>query len=134
MDKLLVLDFGGQYSHLIARRIREVGVYSEVLNPDRDDLLEISELEEIKGLVLSGGAFSVYDEGAPECSEEVLELACPVLGICYGHQLLAQLVGGEVSPGESAEYGNTDLTIRRHNHLLSGLEETETVWMNHKDT
>ncbi|MFW6422377.1 MAG: glutamine-hydrolyzing GMP synthase, partial [Candidatus Bipolaricaulota bacterium] len=79
-------------------------------------------------------AFSVYDEGAPECSEEVLELACPVLGICYGHQLLAQLVGGEVSPGESAEYGNTDLTIRRHNHLLSGLEETETVWMNHKDT
>ena len=132
MDRLLVVDFGGQYSHLISRRIRDLGIYSQVVDPD-EELLEVSRGQDIRGLIFSGGASSVYEEEAPSTSEAVLEAGVPILGICYGHQLLAHMVGGEVLGEGSGEYGETDLTLQRSNTLLRGFEGNEIVWMNHKD-
>ncbi len=133
MDKIAVLDFGGQYCHLISRRIRDLGVHSEALPPNttKDGLIEIPD---IKGLILSGGAASVYDNSSPKCDKEILNLNIPVLGICYGHQLIAYLESGEVSPTEPGEYGITELKIQKENALLKNLKSTEKVWMNHKDT
>jgi len=129
VDRVVVLDFGGQYSHLISRRIRDLGVYSEVLLPStKRELMD----PEIKGLILSGGAASVYDVKSPKCDREILNLGIPVLGICYGHQLIAYLKGGDVTQGETGEYGITDLTVNE-GRLLSGLTRFK-VWMNHNDT
>ncbi|MFH0739957.1 MAG: glutamine-hydrolyzing GMP synthase [bacterium] len=132
MDKIIVLDFGGQYCHLISRRIRDLGVYSEVLPCDtsKEKLLKISGL---KGLIFSGGAASVYDAASPKCGKETLELAIPILGICYGHQLIAFLKQGEVVSGEHGEYGLTELNIIKETVLLEGLQNIEQVWMNHRD-
>lgn len=132
MDKVIVLDFGGQYCHLIARRIRDLGVYSEVLpcNVSQEELLKISDL---KGMVFSGGAASVYDANSPKCAKEILELGMPILGICYGHQLIAFLRGGGVASGQHGEYGLTELNIKKESFLLAGLRNPEQVWMNHKD-
>jgi len=132
MEKIIVLDFGGQYCHLISRRIRDLGVYSEVLPADTSKE-ELANLPGLKGVILSGGAASVYDNEAPKCGQEILELPVPVLGICYGHQLIAQLAGGEVASGQAGEYGITDLEIIEQNQLVGGLPGTEKVWMNHKD-
>ena len=132
MDKVAVLDFGGQYSHLIARRVREVGVYSEVLAPDVD-VERLNEMDGLKGIILSGGASSVYEESSPRSDPDLLELDIPVLGICYGHQLIAHQVGGDVHSATSGEYGNTDLDITSSEGLLSGLNSPMNVWMNHKD-
>ena len=106
---IVILDFGGQYSQLIARRIRECHVYCEVL-PYDSDLEKIKQLQP-KGIIFSGGPSSVYGETAPKCSQEVLELNIPVLGICYGHQLLAYLLGGKVREAKVSEYGRTKLYI-----------------------
>ncbi|MFC1740935.1 glutamine-hydrolyzing GMP synthase [Nanoarchaeota archaeon] len=132
MDKIIVLDFGGQYCHLISRRVRDLGVYSEVLpnSTTKEDLLKISG---IKGVILSGGAASVYDDTSPKCGAEMLELGVPLLGICYGHQLIAQLAGGEVETASSGEYGETEMQVISGGELLAGLDKEETVWMNHKD-
>ncbi|OIO62943.1 glutamine-hydrolyzing GMP synthase [Candidatus Woesearchaeota archaeon CG1_02_47_18] len=141
MDKLVILDFGGQYSHLISRRIRDIGVYSEVLPSDvsKDELIKIKDL---KGIILSGGAASVYDDDAPKCNKSIFGIGIPILGICYGHQLIAYLNGGEVALGESGEYGITELRLldrgRRagllgKNMLLNSLNTSEKVWMNHCD-
>lgn len=130
MDKVVVLDFGGQYAHLISRRIRELGVYAEVLPPSaQSDELKSNE---IKGIVFSGGAASVYDPLSPKCSVNVLDLNIPLLGICYGHQLLAHLQKGKVEQAASGEYGLTEAKISR-SVLLDGLERNEKVWMNHRD-
>ncbi len=109
-----------------------MGVYSEVLacNTSKEELLKISDL---KGLVFSGGAASVYDANSPKCSKEILELGIPILGICYGHQLIAFLKQGEVISGEYGEYGLTELNIAKETDLLDGLQKSEQVWMNHKD-
>ncbi len=130
-EKILILDFGSQYTQLIARRIRELHVYCEI-HP------YLMSLEAIKafaprGIVLSGGPRSVYEPEAPLVGREVLELGVPVLGICYGLQLLNHILGGQVAPAEAREYGRKTLYIADHHDLLAGLAPTETVWMSHGD-
>ncbi len=134
-DTILVLDFGGQYCHLIARRIREFNVYSEVTRHDISpgEIAELGEKFEVKGLILSGGPTSVYDKHAPKVDERILSLNLPILGICYGHQLIAYMAGGKVQPVEMREYGTTLATIDKPIGVLKGLSETETVWMSHGD-
>ncbi len=132
MDRIIVLDFGGQYCHLISRRIRDFGVYCEVLSSatKKEELIKIPD---IRGLIFSGGAASVYEKGAPLCSKDILQIGVPILGICYGHQLIAHLTKGAIIPGKSGEYGTTDLKIEKDSKLLAGLKGNERVWMNHGD-
>src|SRR5689334_21077578 len=101
MDTIAVLDFGGQYAHLIANRIRKLGVYSEIV----DGETPARQLRDYKGLILSGGPQSVYEPGSVQCDREILNLGIPILGICYGEQLLAFIEGKKVSPGSTKEYG-----------------------------
>jgi GMP synthase (glutamine-hydrolysing) len=132
-EEVLVLDFGGQYSQLIARRIRECGVFSELLPHD----IDIERIRERgpKGLVLSGGPASVYAEGAPALRTELLELGIPVLGICYGMQLLVHELGGRVEHAPSGEFGRSRLTLRDGGgKLLDGLPAEQQCWMSHRDT
>jgi GMP synthase (glutamine-hydrolysing) len=129
---VLVLDFGAQYAHLIARRIRECHVYSEIV-PFDEPVSEISARRPA-GLVLSGGPASVYEPGAPGIDPGVFGLGVPVLGICYGQQLMAQALGGEVATTGAREYGRTDLAVVHRGRLLADLSEHETVWMSHGDT
>ncbi len=126
-----ILDFGSQYAQLIARRVREKGVYSELVRPD----ISLTELKKLKprGLILSGGPSSVYEPNAPRCDPDIFELGVPVLGICYGMQLGAQLLGGQVKPGASREYGRTKLRVTRDDALVRGLPPDTTVWMSHGD-
>ncbi len=130
---MLVLDFGGQYSQLIARRIRECGVFSELL--PHDTPLEAIREREPKALVLSGGPASVYAENAPALRTELLELGIPVLGICYGMQLMARELGGKVEQAPAGEFGRTELTLRDGGgRLLEGLPTEQQCWMSHRDT
>jgi GMP synthase (glutamine-hydrolysing) len=131
-DEVLVIDFGGQYSQLIARRVRECGVFSELLACD-------VSAEEVarrapKGLILSGGPASVYADGAPALDSALLELGVPVLGICYGMQLLAHSLGGLVERAEVGEFGRSELTVREPGRLLAGLPREQACWMSHRDT
>ena len=129
---VLVLDFGAQYAQLIARRVRECHVYSEIVPFDTP----IDEIEARRpaGLILSGGPASVYEPGAPSVDAALFQLGVPVLGICYGQQAMAQLLGGRVEPTGLREYGRTDLDVREPGVLLTDLSPTETVWMSHADT
>jgi GMP synthase (glutamine-hydrolysing) len=129
---VLVLDFGGQYSQLIARRIRECGVFSELLPHDvpLDELARRSPV----GIVLSGGPASVYADNAPALRPELLELAVPVLGICYGMQAMARVLGGRVERAEVGEFGRTELHVHASGRLLAGLPSEQTCWMSHRDT
>src|ERR671931_1652474 len=131
-EEVLVLDFGGQYSQLIARRIRECGVFSELLRHDTpvEELLE----RQPRGLVLSGGPASVYEEGAPKLRPELLSLGLPVLGICYGMQAMALELGGRVDGAEVGEFGRTELRITGPGRLLGGLPAEQSCWMSHRDT
>ena len=126
-----VLDFGSQYTQLICRRIREAGVFSEMLRPD----ISVAELREkpIKGIILSGGPSSVYDEGSPRCDPNLFDLGVPILGICYGMQLGCELLGADVKQAEAREYGGTRLTIEDGGKLLDGMPSETTVWMSHGD-
>ena len=131
-QEVLVLDFGGQYSQLIARRVRECGVFSELLPHD-------ASLEEIRtraprGLILSGGPASVYSEGAPHLRRELLELGVPVLGICYGMQAMAVELGGQVQAATIGEFGRSRLEVRATGRLLHGLPAQQYCWMSHRDT
>ena len=132
MDTIIILDFGGQYCHLISRRIRDFGVFSEVL-PSTTIKEELSKIKNLKGIILSGGAASVYDNDSPKCDKEIFSIGVPILGICYGHQLIAFLEDGEVKSGRAGEYGITELKITNQSNLLSGLNKKEKIWMNHKD-
>jgi GMP synthase (glutamine-hydrolysing) len=128
----LVLDFGGQYSQLIARRIRECGVFAELL-PHDTDLGRIREREPA-ALVLSGGPASVYSDGAPELRTELLELGIPVLGICYGMQAMVRVLGGRVEGAEAGEFGRTPISLADGGgRLLSGLPHEQQCWMSHRD-
>ncbi|MFI5123636.1 MAG: glutamine-hydrolyzing GMP synthase, partial [Vicinamibacteria bacterium] len=132
-EEVLVLDFGGQYSQLIARRIRECGVYAELLPHD----LEIERIRERApaALVLSGGPASVYSDGAPKLRRELLELGIPVLGICYGMQAMVLELGGRVEGAESGEFGRTALTLTGDGgRLLAGLPAEQQCWMSHRDS
>ena len=135
-DTILVLDFGGQYCHLIGRRIREYGVYSELvphdIKPEKIKLL--NQKFNVKGLVFSGGPASVYEPNTPKPNPRILDLDLPVLGLCYGHQLIAQMAGGKVEPSKHREYGIAYVTIDRHVSVLKGLDDREKVWMSHGDT
>ncbi|MGI9081156.1 MAG: glutamine-hydrolyzing GMP synthase [Thermoleophilaceae bacterium] len=131
-EEVLVLDFGGQYSQLIARRVRECGVFSELL-PHSADLDEI-RARSPRGLILSGGPASVYAEGAPPLRPELLELGIPVLGICYGMQAMVLGLGGRVEAAAVGEFGRSQLTVGEHGRLLAGLPAEQSCWMSHRDT
>src|ERR687884_1277365 len=118
-DEVLVLDFGGQYSQLIARRVRECGVFSELL-PHTVGLDEIRRRAP-RGLILSGGPASVYADGAPKLDLELLSLGIPVLGICYGMQAMVLELGGRVEPAPVGEFGRSTLTVHEAGRLLHGL-------------
>ncbi len=130
-EKILILDFGSQYTQLIARRIREAEVYCEIrpyTQPPRED-------EAVKGLILSGGPSSVYSEGAPTLDAAVLRSGIPVLGICYGMQLITHLLGGEVEAGEEREFGHAEISVCAESRLLNGFAagDSTPVWMSHGD-
>lgn len=135
-DSILVLDFGGQYCHLIARRVRDMGVYSEIL-PYDSSKAEIEDLDaamSVRGLILSGSPASIRMEDAPKLEEGVLGMDLPVLGLCYGHQLVAHMHGGEVRRGERREYGVAEVTVDSPICVLEGMNPAERVWMSHGDT
>lgn len=129
---IIILDFGSQYSELIARRIRETQVYSEVLSY-RTSAEQLRKLNP-KGIILSGGPNSVYDQNAPKCDPEIWQLGVPVLGVCYGMQLMVQQLGGEVTRAERAEYGKASLFIDDPTDLLTNVEDGSTMWMSHGDS
>lgn len=129
---VLVLDFGSQYSELIARRIRETQVYSEVISY-QTPASQIRDLNP-KGIILSGGPNSVYDEYAPKCDPEIWNLGIPVLGVCYGMQLMVQQLGGDVRKAERGEYGKASLYIDDPTDLLTNVEDGATMWMSHGDS
>jgi GMP synthase (glutamine-hydrolysing) len=126
-----VLDFGSQYTQLIARRVREKGVYSELVRPDipADQLAKLNP----KGIILSGGPSSVYEPNAPQCDPKIFDLNVPILGICYGMQLGAQVLGGQVKPAKAREYGRAKLKVVDNDPLVRGLPQETTVWMSHGD-
>ena len=130
-ELILVLDFGSQYTQLIARRVRELGVYSEI-HPFNVPVEKILQLKPM-GIILSGGPSSVYEEAAPKPSPKVLELGIPVLGICYGLQLIADQLGGKVDASARREFGKAILKIDKGEDLLQGLNGSTTVWMSHGD-
>lgn len=132
MDKIIILDFGGQYCHLISRRIRDFGVLSEIV-ASGISATKISNDKGIKGIILSGGALSVYEKNAPKFDKKILRLGIPILGICYGHQLIAHLMAGKVISGKSGEYGLMRLDIEKSVGVLAKLGKTKKVWMNHRD-
>jgi GMP synthase (glutamine-hydrolysing) len=131
-EQIAILDFGGQYTQLIARRLRELQVYSEIFAPDtRPSVLKARPL---KGVVLSGGPDSVYAKGAPRCHKGVFQMGVPVLGICYGMQLMGHLLGGEVHPAGAREFGPAQLHVHNGSRLFQGLGDEAKVWMSHGDS
>ncbi|WAA13843.1 glutamine-hydrolyzing GMP synthase [Fervidibacillus halotolerans] len=130
-ERIIVLNFGSQYNQLITRRIREFGVYSE-LYPHTLTAEEIKEMN-VKGIIFSGGPNSVYDEDAFRCDEGIFELGVPILGICYGMQLLASHFSGKVEPASNREYGKAEINVQRESKLFQHLPEKQTVWMSHGD-
>ena len=130
-EVIAIIDFGSQYGRLIARRVREHNVYSQIYQPD----VSADQLSrpEIKGIILSGGPASVYSENAPPCDERIFKLGVPILGICYGMQIGCKILGADISPAKSREYGRTRLRIIERGDLFARLPETTTVWMSHGD-
>lgn len=130
-ETILILDFGSQYTQLIARRIRENNVYSEI-HPHDYSIEKILSLNP-KGIILSGGPMSVYDDGAPKIDKKIFELGIPILGVCYGMQLLCWNLGGKVEPALGREYGKANLKVEKLNPLLGVEINNSTVWMSHGD-
>jgi GMP synthase (glutamine-hydrolysing) len=131
-EEIVVLDYGGQYSQLIARRIRDCGVFSELL-PHHVALEEVVKRKP-RGVILSGGPASVYAPGAPHLDRGLLDLGVPVLGICYGMQLLVHDLGGRVEQADVGEFGRSELTVAESGVLLAGMPKEQTCWMSHRDT
>ena len=130
---ILILDFGSQYSELIARRIRETNVFSLVVSNN----ISIEEINNInpKGIILSGGPNSVYEQNAPKCDEKIFNLGIPILGICYGMQLMVKELGGSViSATKKAEYGRAPINIDQESNLLFDVEDKSIMWMSHGDS
>ena len=131
MEKILILDFGSQYTQLIARRVRELSVYCEIHPFNKIPALDAS----VRGVILSGSPFSVRDENAPTPDLSAIKGKLPLLGVCYGAQFLASAFGGEVQPAPSREYGRAMLTVGdADDALMRGLPKTTQVWMSHGDT
>ena len=129
---IVILDFGSQYSELIARRIRETQVYSEVISY-HTTATQLRQLNP-KGIILSGGPSSVYDNGAPQCDPQIWDLGIPILGVCYGMQLMVKQLGGQVIRAKRAEYGKASLVIDDPTDLLTNVEDGTTMWMSHGDS
>jgi len=136
MDCIVVVDYGGQYAHLIARRVRECRVYSEVVHGDEayEEIMSLPPSIKVKGLILSGGPLSVLSEDSPKLDLRLVELGVPILGICFGHQLLAHAFGGKVEALGSGEYGTTYVYVEDFDDIFEGLDRVEKVWMSHSDT
>lgn len=128
-ELVIVLDFGGQYNQLIARRVRECNVYCEV-HPYTIGLDKIKEMNP-KGIIFTGGPNVVYEEDSPRCEKELLEMGIPILGICYGSQLMSYLLGGEVAMAPVSEYGKTEVTVDKSSALFGDVEEKTVCWMSH---
>ncbi len=135
-DTILVLDFGGQYCHLIARRIRENSVYSEIVTHDitPDGIAKLNEQLNVKGIILSGGPSSVYEENAPKLDSRILDMGLPIMGLCYGHQIIAKLSRGTIDSACCKEYGTAQVIVDKAIGVLKGLGNEEKVWMSHGDT
>ena len=130
-ELILILDFGGQYNQLIARRVRECNVYSEVVPYDIS--LEKIKEKNPKGIIFTGGPASVYGEDSPKCAEGVFELGIPVLGICYGMQLMSHTLGGKVTSANTREYGETAVNIDNTSLLFEGFSDKNIFLMSHTD-
>lgn len=130
MSQIIVLDAGGQYCHLIARKVREFHVYAEVKASETP----AAELQDAKGIIISGGPSSVYDPGSPTVDPALFNLPSAKLGICYGQQLMAHLLGGHVQHGDKGEYGLAILEVKTQSRLLNGIHGPQQVWMSHRDT
>ena len=131
-DRILIVDFGGQYNQLIARRIRECGVYSEIHNYDEVDAAYVREFGP-NGIIFTGGPQSAYGEGAPSIDDSIFRLGIPILGICYGAQLMAYRLGGSIDSAPTSEYGRTDVTIDDKGGILASADDVNTCWMSHTD-
>lgn len=131
VNKIVIIDFGSQVTQLIARRCREIGLFSEIVSYKHslDDL----KSDDVKAIILSGGPSSVVEVGSPQISAEVFELGKPVLGICYGLQLICHYLGGKVEPSDHREYGRAELNITKDHTLFNGVDNKSTVWMSHGD-
>lgn len=129
---IIILDFGSQYTELIARRVRECAVYSEIVSHD----ISIEKIKEMnpRGIILSGGPSSVYDEDSPKADKEIFELGIPILGVCYGMQLTAQMLGGKVHHSNTHEYGKSHMVIDDNLDLFEGIGEKTVAWMSHGDS
>ena len=130
-QQILILDFGSQYTQNIARRVRELQVFCEI-HPSTKSFKEIEAMRP-QGIILSGGPASVLEKDAIFCDQKLFELGIPILGICYGMQLITHMLNGKVSPAENREYGHAELKIKEYSHLLSGVKNNSTVWMSHGD-
>ena len=131
MEKIVVLDFGSQYAHLIAKRFRALGYYSEIELPSCD----VEKLRDAKGIVFSGGPASVYDEKTPDFNSRILDLDVPILGLCYGHYIVHLGYNGKVGKAEVGEFGFAQLNIRKelNSPLFKGIDPQQQVWMSHQD-
>ena len=130
-EKVIVIDFGGQYNQLIARRVRECGVYCEI-HPYTIGIDKIKEMNP-KGIIFTGGPNSVYAADSPLCEKEIFEIGIPILGICYGSQLMAHLLGGKVATAPVSEYGKTEVDVDVTSKLFEGVSEKTICWMSHTD-
>ncbi len=128
-SKIGIIDFGGQYAHLIASRIRRLGIYTEILTNEE----QIEKYKEYSGLIFSGGPSSVYSENSPGINNDIFQLNIPILGICYGHQLIMKYLNGDVRSSVKAEFGRAEMKISMQNEFTNSLSETEIVWMSHGD-
>ncbi|MCY3667095.1 MAG: glutamine-hydrolyzing GMP synthase [Gemmatimonadetes bacterium] len=126
---IVVLDFGGQYAHLIANRLRRLRVHAEIRSPET----AVADLQDADGLILSGGPASVYDPEAPAYNPDILAMGKPMLGLCYGHQLLCHRLGGQVEMGATHEFGAAYMHVHQAEGVLAGLDARERVWMSHRD-
>lgn len=130
-EKILIVDFGSQYNQLIARKVRELNVFCEILPPNFS--IDSINPDEIKGIIFSGGPASTYAKGAPHCDNRVFSLGIPILGICYGMQLMSKMLGGEVAKAHHREYGRAPLTVTNHKMLFKDVPKTSISWMSHGD-
>lgn len=130
LEKILVVDFGGQYNQLIARRVRECNVYCELI--DYEEVLNNID-DSVKGIIFSGGPYSVYTDNSPKLDNKIFDLDIPILGICYGDQLIAHQLGGKVEGSEVKEYGNTKIKLDTNNNLLNDIDSDNICFMSHTD-
>ena len=130
-EKVIVIDFGGQYNQLVARRVRECNVYCEIYSY-KTDLGQIRSMRP-KGIILTGGPNSCYAEGAATCEKELFEMGIPVLGLCYGAQLMMHVLGGKVEKAPVREYGKTEVKVEQDSPLFADVSQNTICWMSHFD-